>query len=308
MLNRFDRLKFKQLSHFIAVTEAGSISEAADNLFMPQPALSRSIRDLEEILGGVRLFERARKGVTLTSNGKKFLAYANLVQSNFETLSSGFVRDEGQTGGLVRIGMGAYEGYTFLPEIIGRILNRRPNAQFNFMSGRFNDLIGPLLHGKLDIIFGPVNSGALPKGVRSHIVAQSKPSILVRSEHPLAREKKVTLKTLASQEWLVPVADTLPRRKFDQVFLKEKLQPPTGPVEISPSVLMIAILRQRNLIGLVHPQLLSLAADSGELTELKMTTNPFSWPVQLTTVDRRHPSPAVDETISLIKTMFKDHA
>lgn len=301
-MNRFDRLRFKQLSQFMAVADVGSISEAADNLFLPQPALSRSIKELEESLG-VKLFERNRKGVTLTNNGKQFLSFASLVQSNFATLEADLVEDEQHIGGLVRIGTGAYEGYTFLPEVIGKVLSRRPKVQFSFSSGKFNDLIGPLLHGKLDLIFGPVNNGSLPKGTQSHIVAQSTPLVLVRPEHPLADKGRVTLSDLASQEWLVPVTNTLPRRDFDQVFLKAKLQPPTGPVEISPSVLMLAILRQRNLLGLVPPKMATMAAVGEELVELTMDDNPFRWPLQLTTIDRRHPSRAVDETIALIKAI-----
>jgi DNA-binding transcriptional LysR family regulator len=302
---QFDRFKLKHLRQFVAVAEAGSISAGAEALFTSQPALSRSITEMEDALGDIRLFQRARKGVTLTRNGKNFMAFAQLVLSNFETFSANLVQDEGATGGTVRVGMGAYEGYTFLPNIMERVLNRRPDVQFNCMSGRFQDLINPLLQGQLDLIFGPVHSGPLPQGVKTFIVAQSKPSILVRSDHPLAMEPNVTLKMLSQQAWMVPVANTLPRRTFDEVFIKEGLTPPSGPMEISPSVLMIAMLRQRNLVGLVHPQLCALTSESAGLTELKLATNPFSWPVQLTTVNRHHPSAAVTETISLIKSMSK---
>lgn len=301
-MDRFDRLRFKQLSQFMAVVDVGSISQAADNLFLPQPALSRSIKDLEDALG-VKLFERDRKGVTLTSNGKQFLSFAALVKSNFTSLEAELVEDEHHIGGMVRIGTGAYEGYTFLPEVIGKVLSRRPKAQFNFISGKFNDLIGPLMHGKLDLIFGPVHNGSLPKGTQSHIVAQSTPLVLVRPEHPLAEKSCVTLTDLASQEWLVPVTNTLPRRNFDQVFLQAKLQPPSGPVEISPSVLMLAILQQRDLLALVPPKMAAMASVGDELVELNMLDNPFRWPLQLTTVERRHPSRAVDETIALIKSI-----
>lgn len=306
-MNKFDRFKFKHLRQFVAVAEAGSISEGAEVLFTSQPALSRSLTEMEVALGNMRLFDRTRQGVTLTRNGKKFLAFALLVLSNFDTLTADLVQDESATGGTIRVGMGAYEGFTFLPEIVERVLNRRPDARFNCMSGRFQDLITPLLQGKIDMIFGPVHSGPLPPGVNTFIVATSKPSVMVRSDHPLAKEETITLKTLSEQDWMVPVANTLPRRIFDEVFIKEGLTPPAGQMEISPSVLMIAMLRRRNLVGMVHPQLCALASESEGLTELKQVKNPFSWPVQLTTVDRRHPSAAVGETIRLIKSMAKNY-
>lgn len=302
-----DRFKLKHLRQFVVVAEAGSISEAAELLYSSQPAISRSIGEMEEALGGVRLFDRTRKGVTLTRNGKRFLAFAQLVLNNFDSMAAGLVKDESATGGTVRVGMGAYEGFTFLPTIMERVLNRRPDVQFNCISGRFQDLVTPLLQGQLDLIFGPAHSQPLPNGVQAFIVAQSKPSIVVRSDHPLAREESVTLEMLADQAWMVPVSNSLPRRNFDEVFIQAGLAPPTGPMEISPSVLMVAMLRQRNLVALVHPQLCALATDPGDLCELKIDHNPFRWPVQLTTVNRRHASPAVGDTISIIKNSARHY-
>lgn len=302
-MTQFDRFKLKHLRQFVTIAEVGSLSEGAEFLLTSQPALSRSINEMEEALGGIRLMERGRKGVTLTRNGKKFLAFARLVLNNFDTLTAGLVRDESETGGTVRVGMGAYEGYTFLPTIMERVLRRRPDVHFNCISGRFQDLVTPLVQGHLDLIFGPVHSRPLPSGVQTFIVAESKPALLVRADHPLAKERRVTLEMLVDWDWMVPVSNSLPRRNFDEVFLAQGLKPPTGPIEISPSVLMIAMLRQRDLVGLVHPELCALTAGtSDDLVELKLDSNPFSWPVQLTTVDRRHECPAVGETISIIKT------
>jgi len=97
--------------------------------------------------------------------------------------------------------MGAYEGYTFLPEIFGRSSNRAdPMAQFNFMSGRFNDLIGPLLQRKLDNHLGLSIPARFQRCGARHPFAQSQainPGAVRNILLP--RGKKVTLAADAGQ-------------------------------------------------------------------------------------------------------------
>lgn len=301
----FDRFKFKQLKQFVEIAHSGSISRAAENLNTTQPALSRMIKDLEKDLGGAALLMRARKGVSITDNGKRFLEFAEHVLNEFEVMAANLIRDEADDGGSVRIGIGAFEGHTFLQKIMEDVMKRRPEVQFSCMSGKFDDLADPLSSGRLDLIFGPVHSGVLRKGLDAEIVAIAKPVIATRADHPLAQEDDVTVEMLSQQKWLVPVADTLPRKNFDKVFFEAGFTPPTGPVEISPSFPMLAVLFHRNLIGMVPPNLLQQSPENGGLVGLKMKRNPFNWPIQMTTVSGRRTSPALNDTIRAIRKLSK---
>ena len=66
-----------QLKYVIAIASSKSLREAASRLFVSQPALSSTIRELEEEIG-ITLFERTNKGISLTDEGKEFLIYANV--------------------------------------------------------------------------------------------------------------------------------------------------------------------------------------------------------------------------------------
>ena len=81
-----------QLKYVMAIAKAASISEAANNLFMTQPALSLAINDLEEELGLV-LFKRNSRGVTLTKDGEEFLIYAKQAVSNFELIENKYEKN-----------------------------------------------------------------------------------------------------------------------------------------------------------------------------------------------------------------------
>ncbi len=83
-----------QLKYVLEISRASSIREAATRLYVSQPALSASIRELEEELG-ILLFERTNKGISLTDEGREFVDYAKKVLGQFEILEDRFLSPEG---------------------------------------------------------------------------------------------------------------------------------------------------------------------------------------------------------------------
>ncbi len=75
------------IRYAIEVAKAGSINKASENLNMAQPNISRAIKDLESELG-ISIFERSAKGMTLTSEGREFIAYAQKILSQLSDLES----------------------------------------------------------------------------------------------------------------------------------------------------------------------------------------------------------------------------
>ena len=82
-----DTMNFQQLQYAVEIAKTGSISAAAKNLFMGQPNLSKSIKELEEETGIV-IFHRTSKGVQLTKSGQEFIGYAQTILKQVEKLES----------------------------------------------------------------------------------------------------------------------------------------------------------------------------------------------------------------------------
>lgn len=82
-----------QLRYAITVAEAASMSEAARNLFISQPSLSASIRELEEEVG-VELFRRTNRGISMTPEGEEFIGYARQVVEQYELIESKYLNKE----------------------------------------------------------------------------------------------------------------------------------------------------------------------------------------------------------------------
>ena len=146
-------MNFQQLEYFLTVAEVGYITEAAQKLYIAQPALSRSLQRLERELGVV-LFVRSTRGLQLTDAGKVLHQKGNLLLKNYADMLS-LVR-EAETGaqGTVRIGT-RYTTVPLLSSKINSIKNKYSSVEFRIVQEDPDELIELLRKGKVDIILLP---------------------------------------------------------------------------------------------------------------------------------------------------------
>lgn len=138
----------EQISHFISVSEHGNFTRAAKELFISQPALSRSIQRLEEELGQP-LFERKPRSVELTDAGETFLERATQILALVKE-SKAEICDDGQRGRIRVAAIPTIAPY-FLPELLRRFSTLRPLATLAVYESTTDELIKKLQVGDLDI-------------------------------------------------------------------------------------------------------------------------------------------------------------
>ncbi|MBT4940290.1 MAG: LysR family transcriptional regulator [Rhodospirillaceae bacterium] len=295
-------LQLKQLRQLIMVAEKGSIRQAAEALSIAQPALSRSIRSIEESLQ-VKLMNRGPRGIELTEYGKTLVSYGKIIEANLRFASEEIDELRGSKEGHVNLGIGPFEGFTIAHIAIDRLLERRPDAEISVIEGDFDVLSAKLLVGEIDIMLGPSQLNNSTPGLNTEILAESRPVLVVRAEHPFANLNQVSLKKLSEAGWILPPSDARARPRLNNVFIRHGLVPPKGPIEMAPGAAAIALLRRRDLIGMLSRQQIGHELQEGSMKVLPIDNDDFVLPMQLTTREFGKLAPACRDMISEIKAV-----
>ena len=143
------QVKIHQIRAFVEVARQGSIRGASRMLNMSQPALSKSIQELEEGLAA-QLFFRRSKGVTLTDAGESFYQHASLILEELRAAQEDIRQRQGQLAGQINIGMGASISRSLMPAVISRFHQQHPQVKVRIMEGQLVSMINELRQGELD--------------------------------------------------------------------------------------------------------------------------------------------------------------
>ena len=127
-------MDFRRLRHFVGVSEIGSLSQASKRLHVVQPALTQSIKNLEEDLG-VILFIRSRKGMELTEAGQLFLQSAYGILNQYSRTKEDLAAIGSEPAGLVSMAMTASTLNALSARLCKKIVKNYPNIEFNLEEG-----------------------------------------------------------------------------------------------------------------------------------------------------------------------------
>ncbi|MBF5006777.1 LysR family transcriptional regulator [Diaphorobacter caeni] len=250
------RLRLQQLAIFTKVIESGSVLAASRELAMTQPAISKSIQDLEQQLG-VTLFERSKRGMALTDVGHQFEHHAKLMLSQLRYLSEDLASWKSGTAGHLIVGTLIAASATMLPNALGHLKRIAPNVSVTVKVGANATLYPMLLKGELDIVLGILPEDAsvyLPDrkglGALRHVPLYDEGlNVVVSAQHPLAqRRKPVTLDALHGLEWIVPTRDSATYRAVLTFFREKQLPVPEHVIESVSILTNLELIVKWNMV------------------------------------------------------------
>lgn len=177
-----------QLRHLISLAQSGSFTKSAEALFLTQPALSRSIRALEDELGQP-LFDRVGRRSMLTPFGIDALQRARqLVFDADELAGSGKQMRDGRAG-TVRIGLGSGPGAMLMTPLLKTMATSHPTVHLEIARGHTDVLIRRLRERELDALVVDARSLAPAVDLRLASLVEMRGAFMVRADHPLTRWK-----------------------------------------------------------------------------------------------------------------------
>ena len=189
-------MELRHLRYFVSVAEALSFTKAAEKLHTAQPSLTRQIKDLEEELG-VRLLNRTKQQVTLTDEGRSFLADAKrLLALAAKTIESVRRLHSGEARAL-NIGYVSNLFYDLLPKTLASFHESFPAVSVNLFDLSCGEQFRALEDGKLDLGFVGLHEPIARRGLEFQTIASYKTVVALPNDNPLKDKTTVDLKALA---------------------------------------------------------------------------------------------------------------
>lgn len=294
------RIDSRQLRHFLAAVKCQGFTAAAEMLNITQPALSRSIRSLEDHLG-VKLIERTSKtfqltgfGVLLSDRGSTIEQEMDQALSEIEALKKGY-------SGSVTLGVG-YASVAYLPAVIYEFQSLRPDISVRVIQDRMESNYEALLNGKLDFICTALNFPNHSNLVIEKLT-ESRNIILAGNDHPLAGAENVEPSMLLEYPWIFFTDDQMGYRRVAGYFAAKQLEPPPISVEINTVEGLCSLLTQGDYLASAPALILRHVSETARSVSEVRVDGSF-WSTELGVAYRSHVKPSLGAA-SLISTLRK---
>jgi DNA-binding transcriptional LysR family regulator len=237
------RLKTRQLLLLIALDDYRNIHRAADELHMTQPAASKQIKDLEEMLD-VKLFERLPRGMEPTIYGETMIRHARMALTSLALAHDDIVTLKAGLTGQVEVGVIMTPAMTLLPRAIARVKEQAPLLRIGVQLETSNVLLDKLQHGTLDFMIGRIFDTIDTTGLIYEELTEEPACAVVRPGHPILDKAGLQLKDIAQQAWILPPHGSILRYRFDMMFRRAGLEPPSNVVDTTAMLVITALLQQ----------------------------------------------------------------
>jgi DNA-binding transcriptional LysR family regulator len=293
------RVKLHDLRVLMAVVQAGSMGRAAQRLRTSQPAISRSIAELEHALG-VRLLDRSAQGVEPTEYGRALLDGGAAV---FDDLRQAVSRIEflaDPTAGEVRVGSTPFTAASFVSAVIDRFSRRCPRVVFHLLTGSSELLRRELGERKLDLLiirrFGPDPDERLD----FEFLFDDSFVVAAGARSPWARRRKIELHELMAESWVLPPAESLMSSIAMEAFRASGLDYPRATVvTLAPEVRM-GLLATGRFLTIFPASMVRFAARRSQLKALPVELPMALVPSGIVTLKNR--------TLGPTTKLFIEHA
>ncbi|MEU8801754.1 LysR substrate-binding domain-containing protein [Spirillospora sp. NPDC048819] len=282
------RLKLRHLVLVVAIADHGSVLRASEHLHLAQPAVTRSLREMENILG-VELFTRGPRGVTPTLFGDAFIEHARAVLAELRRAGERITGLADGEVGTVTIGTLLAGSNVLLPRAIAALKEDRPGITVIVQEATFDAQVPRLLDGEIDLILGRLNPIDDLRGLRQITLYGEPVRLVARRGHPARRRPSLGLADLLDYPWVLPLEQTALRSELEQVFRAEGLVLPGNLVECTSVLTVRTLVRDTDMIAAL-PEL--VARTDADITPLPVPLETVRRQVGVTLPAHRAPTPS----------------
>lgn len=237
MSSRLNRIRLRHVQTLVAVARQGSLRAAAEVLAVSQPAVSKTLDELEDIVGCV-LIERSRKGAVLTPEGDVFVRHGT---QSLDALGLALQSVQGDEGiDVLRIGALPTMAAALVPRALLDFWRERPQSTVQLSTGSNPVLLARLSRREVDVVVGRFAEPAQMVGLTyEHLTAEPMVAV-VRAAHPMV-SVPAGVEAWGQCAWIVPSAGTAIRHQADSVLRAHGM-------EITPRLETLDVTLARQLV------------------------------------------------------------
>ena len=275
------RVKFRHLHTFVEVARQKSVVKAAEILHVSQPAVTKTIRELEEALG-VAMFERDGRGIRITRYGEVFLRHAGAALTALRQGVDSVSQELFDSAPPVRIGALPTVSTRVMPRAMTLFLAEKTGSRVKIVTGDNAVLMEQLRVGELDLVVGRL---ALPEkmtGLSFEHLYSEQVVFTVRAGHPLLDAKRSIFEGLADYPVLMPTRGSIIRPSVEQFLIANGVASLPTQVETVSDAFGRAFVRSSDAIWIISTGVVAADIEDGVLATLPIDTSETRGPVGLT--------------------------
>lgn len=286
----FTRLKLHQLRVIVEVSRHESISAAAAALNVSQPAVTKTVRDVEEVLG-VPMFERRPRGVVLNDLGQLVLPHIKTIFAELDRLGEDVANFGTGAAGTVSVGATMVALPRLLPECLVTLSDQVPSATIRVVEGTVDQMLTALDHGQIDVVVGRI----LDTTRRGHLIRRSYFNDtfvpVVGAQHPLAGQPKWPTNRYADYRWVLPPEGSSARQPLERFLSSHQVRLRGSIIETVSFQMVLGLLEKTEMIAVVPRHIADYGVGTGTVAIIGPELEGGHMPVGLTYRGDREMSP-----------------
>lgn len=299
-----DRIKLRHLRTVLAVQDTGSVTAAAERLFISQAAVSKAIAEVEAALGA-DLFERRGRGIVPTEAGRRFIRTGRRVAAEIRVLEEEIDLLASGGAGLVTIGLQAISAQAFLVKAVAAMKRRYPKTTIRLVEGMLPDVLRDLRTGHLDLVMGRMVPALMGPDLDGAAIILEPYVVVASAGHPVLALPQPGWADVLAHPWCLPLRGTPVREHLDEHLAALLLPEPDSLVETGSVVTILMLLQSMPLLALVPRHLAGDWEARGYVVPTPLTLPPRAEPIGLIWSTALPLAPAArvfrDETLALLQ-------
>ena len=275
------RLKLHQLRMIVEVARHESITSAAAALNISQPAATKTVREVEDVLGSI-IFDRKAGGVVLNEVGEVLLPHIRTIFGELDRMGKAVQLHKSGGGGDVSVGVTMVALPILLPQCLSKFVNEVPNASVRVEEGTVDRLLTALDNGQIDLVIGClIDSPRRNYLVHRQFLTDTFVPV-VGTRHPLANRNRSCRDFLAKYRWILPPEGSLARRPLERFLTTHGVQPKGTVIETVSFQMVLGLLDKTEMVAVVPRHIANHGVVSGSLSIVGPDLEGGSLPVGVT--------------------------